>query len=81
MPEYKDVLREDLPKYMNVIKAMLSECEHRFSFALLQFLIITMYEYCLCFVSAYNRRDFGTVSEYTGIKRKYSFKRRNIITL
>lgn len=49
MPEYKDVLREDMPKYMNVIKAMLSECEHRFSFALLQFLIITMYEYCLCF--------------------------------
>ena len=30
MPEYKDVLREDMPKYMNVIKAMLSECEHRF---------------------------------------------------
>lgn len=49
MPEYKDVLRNDMSEYMNVVKALLSECEHRFSFYVLDLIVILLYEYCLCY--------------------------------
>lgn len=49
MPEYKDVDKSDMPKYLNVIEEMVLDCKHHFSFAMLFAIIISMYEYCLCY--------------------------------
>lgn len=49
MPEYKDILRNDMQEYMNIIKAMLDKCKHRFSFYVLDLIVILLYEYCLCY--------------------------------
>ncbi len=49
MPEYKDVDKNDMPKYLSVIEEMVLNCKHHFSFAALFEIIIAMYEYCLCY--------------------------------
>lgn len=49
MPEYKEVLRNDMPEYMNVIRVMLDECKHHSSFYVLDLIVILLYEYCLCY--------------------------------
>ena len=47
MPDYKDVNKNDMPKYLSVIEEMVLDCKHHFSFAALFEIIIVMYEYCL----------------------------------
>lgn len=49
MPEYKDVNKSDMLKYLNMIEEMVLECKHHFSFAALFAIIIAAYEYCLCY--------------------------------
>ena len=49
MPEYKDVDKNDMPKYLSVIEEMVLAVKHHFSFAALFEIIIVMYEYCLCY--------------------------------
>lgn len=49
MQEYKDVLRNDMQEYINVIKVMLDECKHHFSFYAIDLIVILLYEYCLCY--------------------------------
>lgn len=49
MPEYKDVNKSDMPRYLKMIEKMVLDCRHHFSFSSLFQIIITMYEYCLCY--------------------------------
>lgn len=57
MPEYKDVDKVDMPKYLKMIEEMVLECKHHFSFAALFEIIIAMYEYCLCYSYFYLNTD------------------------
>lgn len=65
MPEYKDVDKNDMPKYLSVIEEMVLDCKHHFSFAALFEIIIVMYEYCLCYSYFYLN---ATVSALNGQK-------------
>lgn len=62
MPEYKDVDKNDMPKYLSVIEEMVLAVKHHFSFAALFEIIIVMYEYCLCYSYFYLNADVSALN-------------------